>query len=72
MHIVPEGEPIFSELGYTIEIDDEAGGEYIHFKDGSIRESTDGVKFSPEDWPTLRDGIDRMVKLFNEHQKEKL
>lgn len=71
MHIVPEGEPIFSELGYTIEIDDESGGEYIHLKDGSITEDKDGVKINPEDWPTVKDAVDRLVKLIHEHEGDK-
>ena len=69
MHIVPEGEPIFSELGYTIEIDDEAGGEYIHLKDGSITGDKDGVKIDPDHWPAVRDAIDRMVDQIKENEK---
>lgn len=69
MHILPRGEPIFSELAYTVEIEDDSGGEYIHLKDGSITGDKDGIKINPEDWPTVREAIDRMVDQIKEHEK---
>ena len=57
--IVPEGEPIFSELGYTVKIDDNAGGEFIEVQDHSDDEGK--IAINPEDWPALRRAINRMV-----------
>ena len=60
--VFPEGEPIFSELATTIEIDDESGGEFVVVSQyGAIREGN-GVAINPEEWPHLRDAIDEMIK----------
>jgi hypothetical protein len=59
VHIVPEGEPIFHEGGYSVEIDDEASGEFI-----VVRSQTGGdgkISLDARDWPALREAIDRMV-----------
>lgn len=58
--IVNESDPLFSEYGYTIEIEDEAAGEFIQ-----ITDHHDGSKITlnPEDWPTIRSAINKMVKL---------
>ena len=57
--VVPEGEPIFSEIGYTITIKDEAAGEFVEIEDHG-QESK--VSINPEEWPALREAINRMVK----------
>lgn len=56
LHVVPEGEPIFSEQAFMVEIDDEAGGEFVvvYDCDGKIR-------FNAAEWPALRDAIERMI-----------
>jgi hypothetical protein len=58
--IVPEGEPIFSELGYTVKIEDNAAGEFIEVQDHSDDEGR--ISINPEDWPALRRAINRMAK----------
>jgi hypothetical protein len=58
--IVPEGEPIFSEYGHTVRIEDEAAGEFIVIEDHNQEYSK--IAISPDDWPTLRRAINRMVK----------
>ena len=57
VHVLPEGEPLFDERGFSVEIDDEGGGEFVvvHDRDGEIR-------LNAEEWPALREAIDRMVK----------
>lgn len=57
--VVPKGEPIFSEAATTVRIDDEAAGEFLVLEQ-SDDDRTHTVKISPEEWPTLRDAIDRM------------
>lgn len=57
LHVLPEGEPLFSEQAFTVEIDDEAGGEFVVVSD------CDGkIRLSAEEWPALREAIDRIVK----------
>lgn len=58
--VLPESEPIFSELGYTITIRDEAAGEFVEIEDHG-RESK--VSINPGEWPAIRSAINRMVKL---------
>lgn len=57
LHVLPEGEPLFSEQAYTVEIDDEAGGEFVVIKDSEGK-----IRLSAEEWPALRRAIGRMVK----------
>ena len=59
--VLPEGEPIFSEMATQITIEDEATGEYV--KVWQIRDHAEKgiIEISPEEWPTLRDAIDDMI-----------
>ena len=57
--MVKEGEPLFSEYGYTIQIEDEAAGEYIKITDHHEGE----MSINPEEWPALRAAINKMVRL---------
>jgi hypothetical protein len=59
VHLVPEGEPIFSEMAYSIEIDDEAAGEFIAVTDLSDRGGTVRIDFSQ--WESLKSAVDKMV-----------
>ena len=58
--IVKEGDPLFSEYGYTIEIEDEAAGEFIQITD---HHDNNKITLNPEDWPAIRTAINKMVKL---------
>lgn len=57
LHVLPEGEPLFDERGFRVEIDDEGGGEFVVIKDSEGK-----IRLSAEEWPALRRAIDRMVK----------
>lgn len=57
--VLPEGEPIFSERGYTITIKDEAAGEYIEIED---HQEESNIAINPEEWPAIRAAINKMVK----------
>ena len=59
--VLPEGEPIFSERATIVRIDDEAGGEYIVVSQDSIP-GRGNVAINPEEWPDIRDAIERMMK----------
>jgi hypothetical protein len=56
--LVPENEPLSSELGYTINIHDDSG-MYLEVIDN--HDSYDAICIHPEDWPFLRAAIDKMV-----------
>ena len=54
--ILASGEPIFAENCITVEIVDEAAGEYVEIEqDGSK------IHVSPEEWPMLRSALDQMI-----------
>lgn len=59
--VLPEGEPIFSERATIVRIEDEAGGEYIVVSQDSIP-GRGNVAINPEEWPDIRDAIERMMK----------
>lgn len=59
--VLPEGEPIYSERATIVRIEDEAGGEYIVVSQDSIP-GRGNVAINPEEWPDIRDAIERMMK----------
>jgi len=57
--VLPEGEPIFCEGATTIEISDEAAGEFV-----TVSQDVDGkqaLQFDGDEWPTVRAAIDDML-----------
>lgn len=57
LHVMPEGEPLFSEQAYAVEIDDEGGGEFV-----VVRDREGKIRLNAEEWPALCEAIGRMVK----------
>ncbi len=68
MALLPEGEPIFSERGYTVTIEDEAAGEYLKLSSG--RDEHNCIVFDAEEWPAIQALVDRMVKEILENDNE--
>ena len=52
---------IFARDVWTVEIDDEAGGEFIVVKSGQEDLDPGKILIDPDEWPQLRALIDRMV-----------
>ena len=66
MATVPQGEELFSEQATEIEIVNEASGEFV-----VVQQNCEGygkIGINPEEWPVLREAIDKMIK---ECRKEK-
>ncbi len=59
--VAPEGEAIFSESATVVRSDDEGGGEYVVVSQEGVP-GRGNVAINPEEWPDIRDAIDRMVK----------
>jgi len=59
--VVPVGQPQFSEMATTVEIVDEAAGEFVEVGQRG-RADIGKIMINPEEWPSLRDAIDRMIK----------
>lgn len=63
MVVAPKGEPIYSEQATTVQIDDEAAGEFVVVSQEGGRAPEKGkISINPEEWPALRKAIDRLVK----------
>ena len=59
--VVPQDQPTFSEYATEIKIVDEAAGEFLEVSQIG-RTDLGKIAINPEEWPTLRDAIDRMMK----------
>lgn len=59
--VVPDGEPLFSEMATTVQIADEAGGEYVEVSQEG-RTDLGKIAINPEEWPALRAAINRLVR----------
>ena len=46
-----------SEMATTVSIDDEGGGEYVKAE----QTNTGSILINPDEWPAIREAIDRMV-----------
>ncbi len=58
--VLPVGQPTFSEMATTVEIADEAAGEFVEVKQRG-RIDIGKIQINPEEWPALRDAIDRLI-----------
>ena len=59
--ITPKGEPIFAEMATDVYIEDEAAGEFVIIEQHS--EGYGKVAIDPEEWPTIRDAVEKMIGL---------
>ena len=69
--VMPEGEPIFSELGTNIEINDEAAGEFVQLTQhrDQEREGCGTVTINPDEWPAIKGAVDQMIGYIELHKK---
>jgi hypothetical protein len=59
--VAPKGEPIFHNGVTSIEIVDEAAGEFLEVT--QCNDSNEGkISIEKSEWPTLRAAIDQMIK----------
>ena len=58
--VLPEDQPIFSELATTVTIVDEGAGEFVEVgQSGHI--SLGKIVINTNEWPALREAIDMMI-----------
>lgn len=58
--VIPETDPIYSEMATTITIDSEAADEFLVLRQEARRDP--GIAINPDEWPKLRAAINRMVR----------
>ena len=61
--VAPAGEPIFSSFATTIEIDDEAGGEFVRVRQLPEENLPQVININVDEWPAIRSAINRAVRL---------
>ena len=61
MAVLPEDQPIFSELATTVTIVDEAGGEFVEVEQ-SGHVDLGKIQISGDEWPALRAAIDTLLE----------
>jgi len=59
--VCPPGEPLFSEMATTVQITDEAAGEFVEVSQTGAP-GIGKVQINREEWPALRAAINRMVR----------
>jgi len=60
--VLPEGEPLYSEMATEIKMtDDEGGWEFVEVVQ-SGRTDVGKICIAPEEWPAIRDAVDSMIK----------
>ena len=71
--VFPVGESMYSEMATKIEITDEAAGEFVEVSQ-SGRNDIGKIAINPEEWPDLREAINRIIQECrkNSCQKSKL
>lgn len=62
MHVIPRGVPLYDERGFSVEIDDDAGGEFVVVNCHDDQCKAGQIRIDPEEWKAVRDAIDVMVK----------
>lgn len=69
--VIPNEQPLFSEGVTSIEIMDDAGGEYLKVSQCRYLESADeqSILIDPEEWPFIRQEISVMMGQIIGNQK---
>lgn len=60
MVVKSEGQPLFSEESFEVRVVDDGGGEFVEVCCRLRR--YEKIAINPEEWPVLRDAIDKMVE----------
>lgn len=58
--VLPVGQATYSEMATEIEICDEDAGEFVEVAQYG-RIDIGKIQINPEEWPALRDAIDRLI-----------
>lgn len=61
--VLPEGEPVFCEQATTIEITDEAGGEFVLVSQQRDEPNAQTIKIDRDDWPLIRNAIEDAMSM---------
>jgi hypothetical protein len=65
--LMQEDGNVFDECNWVVSIDDESAGEFVILRDQCDEPSE--LRIDPEEWPTLREAIDKMIGECNKESK---
>jgi len=68
MSVGPHDQPTYSEQATTITIVDESGGEFVEVSQ-SGRADLGKIAINPEEWPMLRDAIEKLIGMCRAESK---
>jgi len=68
--VVPHGEPIFDRRTTTVEIVDEAAGEFLTVSQDDSDHDTGALRVDSEEWPTIQKAINKMRKEIKKYDRE--
>lgn len=54
--VAPAGDGTYSDDATRIDLIDEGAGEFV-----SVEQDSGSVRIDPEEWPAIREAIDRMI-----------
>lgn len=58
--VLPQGQPLYSELATNIEIVDEAAGEFLEISQ-TRTDRLSKIAIDPHEWPALRAAIEQLI-----------
>lgn len=66
--VIPDGEPLFSEMATVVSLTDEGGGAIVEVCQSAISD-LGKIAIEPNEWPFIRDAIDKMITACGELEK---
>jgi hypothetical protein len=65
--VLPQGDPIFSEMATHISIEDEGEGEFLVVE----QEQNGKIAITQEEWPELKGAIEVLLSLIRDKEESK-
>lgn len=59
--VLPSDDVTYSEMATNVSIEDESAGEFVKIEQCVRQEQHAAILLNPEEWPTLKDAVDRMI-----------
>lgn len=59
--VAPVDAPIFDERAWSVDIEDDAGGEFLVIQCNDDQCANGQIRMDPEEWPAIRDAIEFMI-----------
>lgn len=64
------GEPIFAPCATTVEIDDQAAGEYLVIRQDHDQAKNGEIYIEAEQWPKIKEAIETLLPTLDDRETE--